>query len=208
MYKRQVQRSVHDRFVAAMTEAASRIRMGDPLDAATEIGPVANARQFAHIRDLIGAGASEGGQVIAAAPPPGLPEAGFWVAPTVLAGLSNTARSAQEEIFGPVVAAIPFDDEAEAIALANSTRFGLAGAVWTRDVGRAHRVALRVRAGVIWVNDHHKNDPRSIWGGYGESGYGKENGWDALESYMRKRSVVIRTAPHFDDWFAGGRRYG
>ncbi len=189
-----VQRSAHDRFVAALAEAAARIRIGDPLDAATEMGPVATARQFEHVRALIGEGASAGAQVLAAPPPAGLPAEGFWVPPTVLAGLSNEARPAQEEIFGPVVAAIPFDDEAEAIALANSTRFGLAGAVWTRDVARAHRVAAAVRAGTFWVNGYRTIHVSVPFGGFGASGYGRSSGAEALAELTQSKAVWIDTA--------------
>ena len=189
-----VQRSLHDRFVAALAEAQRRIRLGDPMDAATEMGPVANARQFAHVRELLAAGAASGAAVMAAARPSALPEGGFWVPPTLLAGLSNEARPAQEEIFGPVVAAIPFDNEDEAITLANATPFGLAGAVWTRDLGRAHRVAARVRAGTFWVNGYRTIHVSVPFGGFGASGHGRSSGQEVLAELTQSKALWIDTA--------------
>lgn len=189
-----VQRSLHDRFVAALAEAQRRIRLGDPLDATTEMGPVANARQFAHVRELLAAGAASGAAVLAAERPAGLPEQGFWVPPTLLAGLSNDARPAREEIFGPVVTAIPFDDEDEAITLANATPFGLAGAVWTRDLGRAHRVAARVRAGTFWVNGYRTIHVSVPFGGFGASGHGRSSGQEVLQELTQSKAVWLETA--------------
>ncbi|MEN9500413.1 MAG: hypothetical protein RIS83_2233 [Pseudomonadota bacterium] len=189
-----VQRSLHDRFVATLAEAQRRIRLGDPLDATTEMGPVANARQFAHVRELLAAGAASGAAVLAAERPAGLPEQGFWVPPTLLAGLSNDARPAREEIFGPVVTAIPFDDEDEAITLANATPFGLAGAVWTRDLGRAHRVAARVRAGTFWVNGYRTIHVSVPFGGFGASGHGRSSGQEVLQELTQSKAVWLETA--------------
>ncbi len=130
------------------------------------------------------------------APPrdPSLPAGGFWVPPTLLAGVANSARIAQEEVFGPVLAAIPFEDEAEAVALANATRFGLAGAVWTRELGRAHRVAAAVRAGTFWINGYRTIHVGAPFGGFGASGHGRSSGQEALAAYTQAKSVWVETA--------------
>jgi len=133
---------------------------------------------------------------------------GYFVEPTVFADVNPQMRLFRDEVFGPVVGVTAFRDDSEGVALMNDSEFALGAGIWTADVRRAHRIAGLVSAGVIWINDHHKNDPRSVWGGWGESGYGKENGWDALKSYMRKKSIVVRTAETFDDWFARRGRYG
>ncbi|MBL6845794.1 MAG: aldehyde dehydrogenase family protein, partial [Planktomarina sp.] len=107
-----------------------------------------------------------------------------------------------------VISITPFDTEEEAIELANVGDFGLGVSIWSRDIARGHRLSRKIRGGIIWLNDHHRNDPRSVWGGVRDSGFGKENGWDALRGYLTKKSIVVRTEPGFDDWFAGGSRYG
>jgi acyl-CoA reductase-like NAD-dependent aldehyde dehydrogenase len=115
-------------------------------------------------------------------------------------------RIFQEEVFGPVLTVTSFKTEAEAIALANDCDFGLGAAVWTSNVARAHRVAHRVEAGMIWVNDHHKNDPAVPWGGFKDSGMGKENGWECFYEYTKSQSVVVNLADDAVDWFAGGEK--
>ncbi|MCL4138744.1 UNVERIFIED_CONTAM: hypothetical protein GTU68_017769 [Idotea baltica] len=169
-----------------------QIKLGDPLDDATEIGPISNARQYDHVTGMIDQAKKEGASVHTRDK---IDDGGYFVAPTVLSGLSNQATPAQEEIFGPVVSAITFKDEAHAIELANSTNFGLAGAVWTADVGRAHRMADAVRAGTFWINSYKAIHVSSPFGGSLNSGFGRSSGTDALLEYTSAKSVWLDSAP-------------
>ena len=187
-----VHRSIHDELVGMLTDGMNKIELGDPLVEATEVGPISNARQFAHVSDMVARAKSDGASVLSRDT---TPNTGYFVPPTVLDGLANTNHAAQTEIFGPVVTAIPFDTEEEAIALANATDFGLAGAVWTADVGRAHRVADQVRAGTFWINSYKAIHVSSPFGGSLNSGFGGSSGTDALMEYTSAKSVWLDSAP-------------
>jgi aldehyde dehydrogenase (NAD+) len=188
-----VQRSIYDRFVKMVAEGASRLRVGEPSAADTEVGPIQNARQLEHVMSMIELGVEEGAEVVgpAAGKQPG---DGFYVRPTVLKNVRNDMAVARTEIFGPVVVAIPFDTEEEAIAIANDSEFGLAGAVWTRDLGRAFRVSSQVKAGTFWINMYKVINVASPFGGYDSSGYGRSSGVEALREYTQVKSVWVETA--------------
>ena len=130
-------------------------------------------------------------------------EGGFFVAPTVLTGVTNSMAAAREEIFGPVVVVVPFEDEAEAVALANDSPYGLGSSIWTANVARAHRVADALLSGIVWVNDHHRLDPALPWGGVRDSGVGREGGWESFHDFTHVKSVTVRTAAAPVDWYGG-----
>ncbi|MEU0188252.1 aldehyde dehydrogenase family protein, partial [Streptomyces sp. NPDC006207] len=187
-----VQRSVYDEFVSMVATGAKKIKVGDPLDDSTEVGPINNRKQYDHVMSMIARGVEAGATLASGSTE--VSDGGYFVTPTVLANVTNEMDVARTEIFGPVVAAIPFDTEDEAIAIANDTEFGLAGAVWTTDVGRAHRVAAQVNAGTFWVNGYKTINVASPFGGYGLSGYGRSSGVEALYEYTQTKSVWVETA--------------
>ncbi|KGI70710.1 aldehyde dehydrogenase [Mycolicibacterium rufum] len=199
-----VQRGIYDRFVDALAARATAIRVGDPSAPGTQMGPVISARQRHKIVALIRTGVDEGARLAAGGTPPELPphlKDGYFVAPTVFADATMDMTVAREEIFGPVAVVIPFDTEADAVAMANDNLYGLGAGVWTRDVARAHRVADAIVAGMVWINDHHRLEPSLPWGGVKESGIGKDAGTESFDDFSWVKTVVVRTADSSVDWY-------
>ncbi|WP_433347210.1 aldehyde dehydrogenase family protein [Micromonospora sp. CA-111912] len=177
-----VQESVAEQVLESLKRRMARLRVGDPLDKNTDIGAINSAAQLARIRELSDAGAAEGAERWS--PPCELPERGFWFAPTIFTGVTQAHRIAREEIFGPVLSVLTFRTPAEAVEKANNTPYGLSAGIWTDKGSRILWMADRLRAGVVWANTFNKFDPTSPFGGYKESGYGREGGRHGLEGYL------------------------
>ena len=184
-----VHRDVKDELLAALADRARTIVLGDPLDPASEMGPLANVQQLAAVRGHIDRALADGASVVTGADDGGA--GGLFLAPTIIDGVLPEMALAQDEVFGPVLAVDVFDDEDEAIAKANATRFGLAAGVWTLDVRRAHRVAAKLRAGTVWVNSYRVVAPQVPFGGVGDSGWGRESGLEAMREFTETKAVWV-----------------
>ena len=195
-----VQRPIYSKFVEAMAEKAKHIKLGPPLERETKMGPLVSKEQYERVNSYVELGKKEA-KLAAGGRRPGSIKQGFYVEPTVFCDVPNSARIAQEEIFGPVAAVIPFSDEAEAIRIANDTPYGLAAAVWSRDIFRAFRVVKALRAGIVWVNHMQPTYVEAPWGGYKQSGFGRELGPRGIEEYLETKQVHINLNEQPIGWY-------
>jgi acyl-CoA reductase-like NAD-dependent aldehyde dehydrogenase len=201
-----VHKDIYEEFVQRLAAKAQTIRVGDPTLHTTQMGPLISEKQRQRVLSYVKIGQEEGARLVAGG---NIPEhlrgaGGFFIQPTVFADVAPEMRIFQEEVFGPFTSVTPFSTEDEALELANNSPFGLAAAIRTSDVARAHRVASRIRCGIVWVNDHHRLDPASPWGGVGLSGIGRETGSESFESHFEVKSVMINASGQPFDWYDDG----
>ena len=186
-----VDRAVHDPFVEKLAARARSLRIGNPLEDGVNLGPVISQKQMTRVLDYFGVGKEEGAQAITGGERYG--DRGYFVQPTIFAGVRGDMRVAREEIFGPVVAVVPFSDEDEAVSLANGTDYSLAAAVWTQNIDRSQRMSNRLNAGTVWINTYGPTDARLPWGGMGgQSGIGRDLGRAALDNYTEQKAVWLQ----------------
>jgi betaine-aldehyde dehydrogenase len=195
-----VEKPIYSKFVEAFSEKAKRIKLGAPLDRETKMGPLVSKEQYDRVRGYQEIGKTEA-KLVSGGGRPSSFSRGYYVEPTIFADVDNGARIAQEEVFGPVAAVIPFSGESEAIRIANDTPYGLAAAVWSRDIYRALRVVKAVRAGIVWVNHMQPTYVEAPWGGYKQSGFGRELGPWGIEEYLETKQVHINLNEQPIGWY-------
>jgi acyl-CoA reductase-like NAD-dependent aldehyde dehydrogenase len=188
-----VERSIYDDFVSEFADKARSLKVGDPLDPETQVGSLISTEHREKVHGYVERGRGEGAEVVLGGEP--AEGAGAFYPPTVIAQVDNSMAVAQEEIFGPVVTVIPFEDEAEGIAIANDVRYGLMATVWTGDPARGHRIAARIKSGTVGINMPYTAFPGIPFGGYKQSGFGRELGLETLDSYLETKSVIVNTSP-------------
>ncbi len=190
-----LQRSIHDQFMTKLLKVVSSAKIGDPMSAETHVGPVTTPAQYKKVLDYIAVAKSEGAKCVLGGKPytgPGS-RGGQFIEPTIFTDVKNEMKVAQEEIFGPVLAVIPFDDEDEAVRIANDVDFGLAAGVWTGNIGRAIRMSEKLKVGTVWINTYRAVSYTSPFGGYKRSGLGRESGLESVKEYLQVKSVWIAT---------------
>jgi betaine-aldehyde dehydrogenase len=195
-----VEKKIYSKFVEAMTEKAKRITLGPPLERETKMGPLVSREQYDRVSSYLDLGKKEAKTAIGGGRPKQIGK-GYYVEPTIFYDVDNNARISREEIFGPVASVIPFDGEPDAIKIANDTPYGLAGAVWTRDIYKAFRVVKSLRAGIIWVNHMQPTYVEAPWGGYKQSGFGRELGPWGLEEYLETKQVFVNLDESPIGWY-------
>jgi betaine-aldehyde dehydrogenase len=203
-----VQDEIFDRFVAELARRADAIRLGHGNDDATEAGALISAEHRAKVEAFVDGARADGARVVAGGRRPDEPhlQDGFYYRPTVVVDVRPDMRIIREEVFGPVLTVERFATEDEAVAMANDTTYGLAGAVWTSDASRAQRVARRLRHGTVWINDYNTYLPQAEWGGFKQSGIGRELGRTGLDEYREAKHIWQNTAPGPSGWFGGQER--